>query len=97
MGKDQDSSLLDDRTISYIGFRVKIWVYNEEAPFIGDCVEVFLLGETYFLGINFEGENDIVGVCLSDIRMIKKLKKTTRHLEVVSLDMIKKESTQTGN
>jgi hypothetical protein len=86
------------RFIDVIGYRVKIWLYSQDETLVGDCVSIFNLLEEYdgyFLGINFEGETDVIGIDLEDIRMIKRLKRTNRHLTVVHVNDLKNEKKET--
>ena len=84
--------------ISFVGNRIKFWLYSQRDPFIGDCVSIFLSHETrkYYLGINFDGESDVVGVDLIDIKMVRKLKKITKNYSVIHVSEIK-EKTDNGS
>lgn len=72
---------------SFIGYRVKFWLYSTNETFTADCLNIFRFEETgtYFFGMNFSGETDVVGVDISDIRMLKRMKRSDRQLTVVRL------------
>lgn len=66
---------------------------------IGDCVNIFRLTEDdeYYLGVNFEGEDEIVGVKLADIQMVKRLKKIQGQYQVLTLSDAKKPKTNSDS
>jgi hypothetical protein len=93
MDEPLDSCPFDVPTLSLVGWRLKFYIHLEEPPFIGECVSIFKVenGDGYYLGINFDNENDVVGVRLDDIQAVTRLKRIAKSYEVITLADVKKQ------
>jgi hypothetical protein len=85
-----------NKRTSFVGFRCDFWLFSFEEKFIGDIVSIFREGDQYWYGVVFEGD-EVVGVNIGDIRMIKKLKKIKHNFQLITLDQAKKKADTDGN